>query len=43
VETVDYAITLGGLMATTLGCEQVFDLSGGRFDAAQFDVDVFGT
>jgi hypothetical protein len=43
VETVDYAVTLGGLMRLTLGCEQVFDLSGGRFDAAQFDVDVFGT
>jgi hypothetical protein len=42
VETVDYAVTLGGLMRVTLGCEQVFDLRGGRFDDALFDIDTFG-
>jgi hypothetical protein len=43
VETIDYDVSPGGgLEVVTVGCEQVFDLVGGRFDSAQFDVDVFG-
>lgn len=42
VESVQYSIGAAGLLFTTLGCEQVFDLSGGTFDDAQFDTDVFG-
>lgn len=32
----------GGLIMLTIGAEQVFDLHGGVFDTAQYDVDVFG-
>jgi hypothetical protein len=42
-EQVHYVIAPGGgLITMTVGCEQVFDLSGGVFDTARFDVDVFG-
>lgn len=43
VETIDYDISPGGnLITVTLGCEQVFDLSGGVFDTAVFDTGTFG-
>lgn len=42
VERLRYEIGLNGLMVLTIGAEQVFDLSGGTFDDAQFDVDIFG-
>lgn len=32
----------GGLHTMTLGCERVFDLSGGKFDQATFDFSTFG-
>jgi hypothetical protein len=43
VETVHYTIAPGGgFLTVELGCEQVFDLTGGKFDSAVFDSDVFG-
>lgn len=42
VETLRYEVGAEGLMRLTIGAEQVFDLSGGRFDAATFGIDVFG-
>lgn len=48
VETISYLVAPGGgLITATFGCEQVFDLSGGKFDFAQFGddsttYDVFG-
>lgn len=43
VEQIRYTIAPGGGVITmTVGCEQVFDLSGGAFDSALFDTDVFG-
>jgi hypothetical protein len=43
VETLHYTIAPGGgLMTLTVGCEQVFDLNGGRFDDADFNIGVFG-
>lgn len=43
VETISYLIAPGGgLITMTVGAEQVFDLVGGQFDSARFDVDLFG-
>lgn len=43
VETLHYAVAPGGgLLMVTVGGEQVFDLGGGAYDDAQFDLDVFG-
>lgn len=43
VEQLGYVVAPGGGTVTlNVGCEQVFDLGGGAFDSAQFDIDVFG-
>jgi hypothetical protein len=43
VETLHYTVAPGGgFLTVTVGGEQVFDLSGGTFDDAQFDTDRFG-
>lgn len=43
VEQINYLIAPGGgLITVTVGCEQVFDISGGVFDTARFDIDSFG-
>lgn len=43
VETLHYVVAPGGgLMTLTVGGEQVFDLTGGRFDSATYDVSAFG-
>jgi hypothetical protein len=43
VEQIHHEIAPGGgHHVLTLGCERVFDLSGGKFDQGQFDFAVFG-
>lgn len=42
VETMHYTVNNAGFIVLTLGCEQVFDLTGGRFDSDLYDVAVFG-
>lgn len=43
IEQLHYDISPGGgLVTLTIGTERVFDMTGGKFDDAQFDIDAFG-